>query len=362
MAGIKVGFVGAGSMLSYHYDGFIQAGAEVKAIADLDVKRAGDFAESKKITGVYSDLTEMLKAHPDLDAVSVITPNKFHKPHVMEALKAGKHVYCEKPPALNAAETKEMIDAAEQAGKKLVFGFCNRARPGVQAMMRYIKEGKVGKINSAQAAWIRRTGIPGFGGWFTTKTLSGGGPVIDLCHMLDLALYFMGYPEPDYLLGKAYYDFMDNKAYKGPWGIPDAEGGVTDVESASLAFITFKTGQCLIARSSWAELNERERVSVTFQGTKAGGRIERLFGIDGVDSTSIDSCRFFVEEYGKQVNKDIITGKDEDMGRVSMAANFIDSLNGKAQALSSPNEALILMKIIDAIYESASSGKPVKIG
>jgi predicted dehydrogenase len=362
MSGIKVGIIGAGVMASYHYDGFVQAGAEVTAIADVNINQAEVFAKSRNIAGVYPGLTGMLKAHPELDAVSIITPNKFHKPLAIEAFKAGKHVYCEKPPALNAAEMKEMIDVSESEGRHLMFDFNNRARPDSRAMIRYIRDGKVGKINSAQATWIRRTGIPGFGGWFTTKALSGGGPVIDLPHMLDLALYFMGYPEPAYLIGTAYYDFMDNKAFKGPWGIPDTANGITDVESSCHAMLTFKTGQSLMIRSSWAEMNEREEVSVTFQGTKAGGKVERLFSIDGIDATCIDSCFLYTEEYSNQVNREICTEKDESMGRIGNAANFIDSITGKAEALNSPKEALILMKIIDAMYESAASKKPISFG
>jgi predicted dehydrogenase len=361
MSGIKAGIVGAGGMARYHYEGFVQAGAEVLAMADTDTARAKAFGEKRGIKNIYPGLTEMLRGSPDLDLVSVITPNKFHKPLVLEALEKGKHVYCEKPPALNAGEVREILDAAKKAGKRLMFDFNNRARPEAQAMIRYIRDGRVGTINSAQANWIRRAGIPGFGGWFTTKALSGGGPVIDLPHMLDLALYFMGFPEPEYLLAVTYYDFMDNKAFKGPWGIPDTAKGITDVESSSHAMLTFKTGQSLMIRSSWAEMNEREVVSVTFQGAKAGGKLERLFDIDGLDETSIDTCRLFVEEYGNQVDLHIKTEKDESMGRIGNAANFIDSISGKAEPYNTPEEALILMKVVDALYESAATRKPVLI-
>ncbi|GHV85969.1 oxidoreductase [Spirochaetia bacterium] len=358
---MKVGIVGAGGMASYHYDGFTAAGAEVAAVADMDTKRAGAFAKTRPVGKIYESLAEMLKGIPDLDAVSVVTPNKFHKPVALEALNAGKHVFCEKPPALNAAEMAEMLAASKKAGKLLMFDFNNRARPESRAMMRYIKEGAVGNINSAQANWIRRAGIPGFGGWFTTRALSGGGPVIDLPHMMDLALHFMGYPEPAWCLAGVFYDFMDNKAFKGPWGIPDSAAGVTDVESSCHAMISFKTGQTLAVRCSWAEFVEREVVSVTFQGTKAGGKVERLFGIDGIDTTSFDSCRLFTEEYGVQVNRDITAEKDESMGRTGQASNFIDAITGKAPALNTPEEALILMKIVDAMYESAALKKPVEI-
>jgi predicted dehydrogenase len=358
---IKVGIVGAGGMAAYHYDGFVQAGAEVAAIADMDTGRAERFAKTRPAGKVYASLADMLKGCPELDAVSVVTPNKFHMPVTLEALAAGKHVFCEKPPALNAAEMAAMLAASQKAGKILMFDFNNRARPESRAMIRYIKEGAAGKINSAQASWIRRAGIPGFGGWFTTKALSGGGPVIDLPHMMDLALYFMGYPQPQWVMAAAFSDFMNNKAFKGPWGIPDSAAGITDVESSCHAMITFKTGQSLQVRCSWAEFVERETVSVTFQGTKAGGKVERLFGVDGIDSTSIDSCRLFTEEYGVQVNRDIVVEKDETMGRTGQAANFIDAVTGRAEALNTAGEALILMKIVDAMYESAASLRPVEI-
>jgi predicted dehydrogenase len=358
---LKIGIIGAGGMASYHYQGFTRAGAEVIAMSDMDIRRARAFGENRKIGKFYSGIREMLDDSPEIDAVSVITPNKFHRPLVIEALERGKHVYCEKPPALNALETLDMVNAAKKAGKVLMFDLNNRARPEAQAIMHYIKNGKVGKINSAQATWIRRNGIPGFGGWFTNKAISGGGPVLDLPHMFDLALYFMGYPEPDYVLGRTYKDFMGNPAFKGPWGIPDMAGGVMDVESACHAFVTFKTGQCLMIRGSWAEMNEREVVSVTFQGQKSGGKIERLFDIDGLDGTSIDNCAIFTEENGRQVDYVIKVEKDQEMGRVTQAINFVEVITGKADALNTPEQAIVMMKIVDAIYESTATGKPVQI-
>jgi predicted dehydrogenase len=239
-----------------------------------------------------------------------------------------------------------------------MFNFNNRARHEARAMMQYINNGDVGRINSAQAVWMRRTGIPGFGGWFTTKALSGGGPVIDLLHMIDLALYFMGYPEPEYALAATFNDFIDNKTFKGQWGIPDVTDGVTDVEAACHGLIKFKTGQVLSIRNSWAEMIKREEVSVTFQGRKAGGMVRRLFEIDGNDDTSIDVCEFYVQEYGCSVNRDIVTARDESMGRIGSAANFINTLTGAEEPLNTPDEAVILMRIIDAVYRSAASGKP----
>jgi predicted dehydrogenase len=354
----KVGIIGAGGMVRYHMEGFQAAGAEIVAIADVNEAAAQRVASARGIPKVFGDPAAMI-ADGGIDAVSVIVPNKFHAPLAVQALQAGKHVFCEKPPALNAAEVEGMIAAAGASGKTLMFNFNNRARPESQAMMAYIREGSVGKINSAQAKWIRRTGIPGFGGWFTTKALAGGGPLIDLLHMVDLALYFMGYPEPAHVLGQTFSDFITDKGFKGPWGLPDVADGTTDVEAAAHGFVTFRTGQVLGLQVSWAEMVKREEVSVVFQGTKAGGKVERLFGSDGLDATAIDTCELYVQENGHSVNRSVIVPACEDMGRIASAANFIRALEGREAPLNTPSQALALMKIIDAIYASARSGAPV---
>ncbi|MDB5050601.1 MAG: oxidoreductase domain protein [Fibrobacteres bacterium] len=357
----KIGIVGAGWMAAYHVAGFRAAGAEVVAIVDMNEAAAKAAAVKYGVDKTFGKPKDAYEGIKDLDAVSIITPNAYHHPLVMEALAHGKHVFCEKPPALNAADVMEMEAAAQKAGRTLMFNFNNRARPESYAMREYIRSGAAGRINSAQACWIRRNGIPGFGGWFTNKKLSGGGPLIDLLHMVDLALHFMGYPEPKFVLGQTFNDLIDNKQFKGPWGIPDVKDGVTDVEAAAHALITFKSGQVLTIRNSWAEMNEREVVSVVFQGQKAGGKIQRLFRVDGIDSTSIDTCELYSQENGFPVNRNIVFEPDEAMGRTRSAKNFAMVIDGKEEPLNTADEAVKLMKIIDGIYASAKTGKPVEI-
>ena len=348
-------------MAAYHAKGFREAGADIVALADVNGAAAEKAAAKHGIPRHFSDVGEMLRAVPELDAVSIIVPNKFHAPLALQALAAGKHVFCEKPPAMSAKQMAAMQAAAAKAKRRLMFNFNNRARPESYAMREYLAAGTVGTINTCQAKWIRRAGIPGFGGWFTTKELSGGGPLIDLLHMIDLGLHFMGYPEPAHILARTYRDHIDNKAFKGPWGIPDVAKGVTDVEAAAHGFVTFKTGQSMSFAVSWAEMNQREEVSVTFQGTKAGGLVRRLFGVDGLDNTALDACQLYTLENGRQVNRDIIVPADETMGRVRSAANFIRTLEGTEAPLNVPSEALSLMKIIDGAYKSAATGKPVAL-
>ena len=302
----------------------------------------------------------MLDELKELDAVSIITPNRTQA--TCNSGTSGTNMcFARSPPALNSKEVAEMKDAAEQAGKTLMFNFNNRARQESYALRKYIEAGEVGTINSAQAKWIRRTGIPGFGGWFTNKELSGGGPLIDLLHMIDLAMFYMDYPNPSYVLAQTFSDFIEDKNFKGPWGIPDVKDGVTDVESAAHGFVRFETGQVLSFQVSWAEMNKREEVSVTFQGQKAGGMIRRLFGTDGLDETAIDDCELYVQEHGSSVNRSIVSDESEDMGRIRSAENFVRSIMGEEKPLNTPDQALKLMRTIDATYESAETGQPVQI-
>ena len=137
--------------------------------------------------------------------------------------------------------------------------------------------------------------------------------------------------------------------------------GITDVEAAAHALVTFKSGQVLMLRNSWAEMNEREVVSVVFQGQKAGGKIQRLFRVDGLDNTSIDTCELYTQDHGCPVNRTILTEPDETMGRTRSAKNFALVLDDKEAPLNEPSEAVKLMKIIDGVYASAKTGKPVEL-
>ena len=357
---LKIGIIGAGGMADPHIAGFRSAGAEIAAVTSGSAASAERLSERHGIPSVYGTAEEMLSGSDGLDAVSVITPNSFHRDYAVKALEAGLHVFCEKPPALNYNQTLEMKNAADRSGRLLMFNFNNRARPEVEAMMSYINDGTVGRINSVQAMWIRRTGIPGFGGWFTDRSRSGGGPVIDLLHAADLGLYFMGFPEPEYILAAAYSDFAEDRSFKGPWGIPDNAEGKNDVETASHAFITFKGGQTMFLRNSWAEMNRNEICSVVFQGQKAGGKVERFFNEEGIDNTADDSCELYTHEHDRPVNRTIVFRPDVSMGRERNAANFVRAVQGEEKPLNTAEQACRLMRIVDGLYASASSGEPYR--
>ena len=347
--------IGAGSMAQYHVRGFREAGAEILGIVERNPECAKNFAQTLALghVPVFETLDELCRAVPGVQAVSVITPNKFHYPLVIDALQRGLHVFCEKPPAMNGREAREMADCADANGCTLMYNLNNRARLDSQFIRAQIRKGAVGRINSAQAVWMRRTGIPGYGGWFTSKQMAGGGPLIDLLHMLDLALWFMDYPEPEYVLAQTFHDFMDNPDFHGNWGGVVNESGTVDVESACHGFIRFRTGQVLTIHNSWAELVRGEDTYVTLQAQKAGVRIRSV--------NEVNSCEVYVQENGVAADRSYRFRHDLDMGRTRAPENFIRSLNGEAEPLTNAREAVTLMRIIDAVYESAERGEPVKV-
>ena len=171
--------------------------------------------------------------------------------------------------------------------------------------------------------------------------------------MIDLALWFMNYPEPEYVLAQTFSDFIDNPEFQGAWGKTVSLHGTTDVESACHGFVRFKTGQVLTLHNSWAELVRGEDTYVALQGTETGVRIRSI--------NNNNTCELYSQKKGVSDDKNLRFKNDDDMGRTRMPENFIRVLRGEAAPLSVPSEAVKLMRLIDAVYLSASSGKPVRI-
>jgi len=356
---IRIGIVGAGVMARFHAQGFRQAGAEVVALADPGRERALASAAELAIPAVHPDLAAMIAAER-LDAVSLAIPNHLHAPLAIQALAAGLHVFCEKPPARNAAEAQSMRRAALDSGRVLRFNLNNRCRPESLALRTAVRAGGIGRLNGIQAVWVRRSGIPGFGGWFTTRACSGGGPLIDLVHMLDLGLWLAGYPAAEHVLARSWDDFSDDRSRKGPWGIGDGTAPV-DVEMACHGSVALAGGTLLSFRTSWAEMVEREHIQVALQGVRGGAVLERSFARGPAEADAADRCVLLAQAGGKAADTVIPCAADPAMGRIASAAAFVAACQGAETPLGTPDEAVALMRIIDAIYASAAQGVPISL-
>ena len=325
--------VGIGSL---HLEGYEKhPDAEIVAIADASEERGKSTAERFKVPQVYTDYAEML-AEAKLDAVSICTPNFLHAPQAIAAFEAGLHVICEKPIATSAAEGQKMVDAGKKAGKIFMMGFNNRFRGDTQVLKRFIDNGDLGNIYYAKTGWLRRRGIPGFGGWFTTKSQSGGGPLIDLgVHVLDLALYLMGNPKPVSAYGSAYAEF-------GP-KMPDGEK--YDVEDLATGLVKFENGATVLVEASWASNIANETSYTTLMGDKGGADLSPL--------------RIYTELNGEQA--DITPQHPNINGHQAEVLHFVDCIRDGKQPIATGEHGLDVIKILDAIYESATTGDIVKI-
>ena len=319
--------------------------AEVVAVADTDAAKLEKFRDELKLPAVYTDPLEMIsKERPDV--LSVAVPNKFHAELTIAGLEAGCHVLCEKPMAMNAAEAETMLAASRRCGKRLGINFSYRFNPQAYAMKQIVDSGRIGNIYFARTVWMRRRGMPGFGGWFGTRELAGGGPLIDLgVHRLDLALWLMGYPEPEWVMGATY----DKIA--GP--IAAKSGKKFDVEDFACGFIRFKNGASLEIDASWAgNIKEREFMQTRLLGDKGGLLHRNLnesyeFKLECFEE--IDGCQFDTELHPPvpECHKSYYT--------------FIDAIVKDVPFTVAPEEGVTVMRLLDAIYESARTGAPVHI-
>ncbi|MBN1671666.1 MAG: Gfo/Idh/MocA family oxidoreductase [Kiritimatiellae bacterium] len=341
---LRMGVVGLG-MGTGHVRGYqAHPRAEVAAICDVDEKRLQAAAKEYGVSATYTDAGEMFR-QAGLDAVSIATPNKFHAPLSIAALKAGLHVLCEKPMAMNAREAQKMLDAAKAAKRNLMINFSYRFTDVSRALKQQVDAGVLGDIYFGRTVWHRRRGMPKFGGWFGIKELAGGGPLIDLgVHRLDLALWLMGYPEPVVVTGSAYNKIAAPIAKK-------AKKTFT-VEDLACGMVKFANGATLIIEASWAlHIKHAEHMVTRLCGTK-GGLVQRNVG-----GKYEFEAEIYTDEPGGRFTRTIdrVTA-----GGGSAMGEFVDSILEKRAPLATGEEGLKVMKILDGIYKSAQTGREVR--
>ena len=254
---LKIGLIGAGGIATgCHMPGYANMdNVEIVAICDIKIEKAKKLAAKYGVEQVFEDYMDVINL-PGLDAIDICTPNYLHSTIAVAALEKGLNVFCEKPDAINAVEAEKMKAAAEKSGKVLMVMRNNRYYSNSQYLKKFIAEGGMGDIYCGRCGWIRRRGIPGKGGWFTTKAKSGGGPLIDLgVHMIDLSIWLMGNPTPVSVSGCTFNKFADNDAKSDSEHAAFGEaksGGTFDVEDLAMGFIRFDNGACLQIEFSWA--------------------------------------------------------------------------------------------------------------
>lgn len=347
---INVGVIGLGMgrghLDSYHKNPRARAVAIcdahperlAKAAAEFNIPAENCFADCRRILSAAGRL--------GLEAVSVALPNHLHAPVTIAALKAGLHVLCEKPMALNVVQARAMLRASQRAGRRLMINFSYKFSEQAQALKRLVDSGAIGDIYFGRTAWHRRRGLPGMGAWFGIKQHSGGGPLIDLgVHRLHMALWLMGYPRPVSVSGSVHNAIACRLAKH--------EGKCYDVEDLGAAFIRFANGAALVLEASWAGFSEKKEEMVTqLYGTK-GGILQRNVGED---------YEFEARAYSEQAGTLWESRIQQTLTPVKSAySEFIDSILDDRPCPAPAEHGLAVQILLDAIYRSAATGREVRI-
>ncbi len=348
---IKVGIIGVGSISEVHIKGYkALKNVELYAFCDIDEEKLKKKGEKHGVSRLYTDCNEMLKALPELDAVSVCTWNAAHAPCTIAALNAGKHVICEKPMAMNVEEAVAMKEAAERNGKLLMIGFVRRFGNDCTILKDFIDNGELGDIYYTKASYLRRNGAPG--GWFGDKERSGGGPMIDLgVHVIDLVRYLMGGPKPVSVYGATFNklgDFPNVKGKNAAWTSETKGKAIFNVEDLACAFIRFENGAVLNIDASFTLHTQKGSEGIEIFGTKGGAKLDPELKIAKE-----------MNGYLVNVGLDAKTALSFDGLFENEIAHFVDCVANGTACRACAEDGVELMKILCAVYESAATGREV---
>ncbi len=336
--------------------------AHMPALSKMDnvrIKYVCDIIEGKaqKVKDEYPMVEQVVTDYKvilndnEVEAVWVLTPNHSHYEITMAALRAGKHVMCEKPITVNYDLSVEMAQEAKKQGRILNIGVCNRHNKSVELLEEMNREGRFGNIYHVYCSFRNFRSIPGLGGAFTTKSQSGGGVLIDWgIHFLDLILYVLGGARIKNVTCDAYCELakdMKSYRYSGMWAedTADMENGTNNVEELISGYI--RTDKASIAfNGAWAQNIDKEEMFIDFMGDKAGARLTYGGKFEIYDGETLETI---TPEYDIP---DMFLCEDKA---------FIESVCTGNKSKNNIEYILESMKLLDNLYESSKQGKEVSL-
>ncbi|NGZ76850.1 Gfo/Idh/MocA family protein [Saccharibacillus alkalitolerans] len=352
MENVHIGLIGCGSISDAHLQAYA-SNPQVKlaAVCDLNSERARQTAEKYGIPGVYGDYRELL-ADPAIQAVSICTWNNSHAEISIEALRAGKHVLCEKPLCKTVDEALAIQQAVKESGRVLQVGYVRRHAANIEVLKRFIDAGDLGGIYYARASLIRRLGNPG--GWFADAERSGGGPLIDIgVHVIDLCWYLMGKPKAVSVSGSAYRKLgnrsnVENYAY---YQAADFDPSVNTVEDMANALIRFENGASLMVDVSFSLHARKDSAQISVFGERGGAEIEPALAIAterhntiiNIDPQLTAPGFDFVDSFKREID------------------HFVRLCLGEGDNLCPVEDGVEMIRLLNAIYRSAEEGREIRL-
>lgn len=332
---LRTGLIGCGRQGWRRAQAIRQHGDKLIIVADVDGTMANALADEMRCEATTNWMTVM--AMKDIDAVVISTPNIFHAPMSIAALKNKKHVLCEKPLGRNVDETKQIVNVVEETGMKLKCGFNLRHHAGVQQARRWFDEGAIGEINFMRI----RYGIGGRIGyekeWRADKELSGGGQLMDQgMHALDLSRWFFG-------------DFSEAFGF-----LSTAFWKIHPLEDNAFCLLRTEKGQVASIHVSWTQW--KNLFSLELFGREGYIIVEGLGGSYGTER-SILGKRDFLKPFGEEV----IEFRGEDLSWREEWKEFVSAIRENREPLGNAYDGLEAVRLACAVYESASKGYVVKL-
>lgn len=356
---LRVGVVGIGWAGQQHLMAYNDLdGVRIVALAGMEQDLRDSLQAEYSIPNAFADWKDMLE-HGGLDAISVAVPTFLHAPIAIAALERGIHVLSEKPIARNAVEGQAMVDAARKAGRVLDVAFNHRRRGDIKALKGVIDDGGLGRPYYAKASWLRRSGIPTLGSWFTNPELAGGGPLADIgVHALDYALHLLGEPKVVAVSAATHSELGPQGRGGGSRYSAQATSHAFEVEDFASAFLRLEGGGTLVIEASWATYRETDDLlDFTVYGTDGGAELR----VQGAPFPPVGQLRVFTDKEGESADyvPPVLPGRAHD----AVVEDFITAVRGGEQAWGEHDGSLALYRaqIIDACYLSAREQREVRL-
>lgn len=275
---------------------------------------------------------------PAIQAVFICTPNFRIVPLCKAAMRAGKHVFSEKPPAFNAAELEEVIAVEKETGMKLMYGFNHRHHGSIMRMKEIIDSGDMGKVLWMRGRYGKEVDATYFEGWRAKPELAGGGIMLDQgIHMLDLFLHLGGNFDE-------IHAFVSNLF----WKMDGLEDNVFAILRSS------ETGVCASLHSTMTQWRYLFSLEVFMEkGALILNGLKTSSGVYGDEDLAIKFNALDPKHFRYEKEDHIIYNTDASWS--NEVSCFLDAIsNGADIKLGNSQDALQLMKAMDRIYEVGS--------
>lgn len=329
---LRVGVLGLGAIAQTAHLPVLakMRGVQIAALCDNDGAKARSLAQRFAVRDICTDVEELLEL-PDIDAIIVSTPNHLHEVHVLSALRAKKHVMCERPLGLNARAVERILAAAEKAKRVVMVANNHRFRHDAQALDAFVRAGELGKVRSVRAGAYRRrvSQAP----WRLRRAESGGGAFLELgLPLLDLAGWLLDFPRVERVSASV-----------------ERAKGANTVEDSAIAFIECQGGFTVTIDVHSNYIGEDQRWWFELVGTKGSARLNPLRLIKEIHGVPVDVSptgaatrdTAFIQSYRSEL------------------AHFLSVLREETP-YEPPRDQVRVYKLLEMIYKAADDAKELR--